>query len=140
MTEPLSIRAVLDTNVLVSGLLSPAGVPGDILNLAINGQVGVVFSAAILAEYAEVLVRTKFGFRAEVIQRLLSQIDRTGLLTIPFPWPHQLPDPDDEPFLAAAAAGHCPLVTGNVRHYPARMRSGVMVLKPREFLDMLRQR
>jgi uncharacterized protein len=49
-----------------------------------------------------------------------------------------LPDRDDEPFLAVAAATGSILVTGNVRHFPARARHGVRVQTPRELVDSLR--
>ena len=61
--------------------------------------------------------------------------DRFGLeVTVP-PWPEALPDPDDAPFLAVAAWVGCPLVTGNLRHFPARARGKVTVLTPRQFVN-----
>lgn len=56
----------------------------------------------------------------------------------PPPWPVALPDPDDEPFLAVAAATASVLVTGNLRHFPVATRQGIAVLTPREFVDRLR--
>ena len=52
---PRMIDAVLDTNVVVSGLLSQIGAPGRIIDLALNGELRPVFSDSILAEYRVVL-------------------------------------------------------------------------------------
>jgi hypothetical protein len=54
-------------------------------------------------------------------------------------WPDPLPDPADEPFLAVAGATGSRLITGNLRHFPTRLRRGVMVRTPREFLDDFRK-
>ncbi len=70
---------------------------------------------------------------------LLAAIDRFAFLVAAVPPCSQpLPDPDDEPFLAVAAATGSVLVTGNVRHFPARARQGVRVQTPRELVDSLR--
>ena len=57
-------------------------------------------------------------------------------LTVSFSSP--LPDPDDAPFLAVAAASASVLVTGNLRHFPTRSRRDVVVLTPREFIENLK--
>jgi len=49
------IRAVLDANVLVSAILSPAGVPGQILDELRRGRFALVVSVPILDEIARVL-------------------------------------------------------------------------------------
>ena len=51
------IRVVLDTNVLVSGLLSEHGPPGLIVDLVFAGELALVYDARLLAEYRDVLVR-----------------------------------------------------------------------------------
>ena len=47
---------------------------------------------------------------------------------------------DDAPFLAVAAWVGCPLVTGNMRHFPAKARGGVLVLTPRQLVDSFARR
>jgi uncharacterized protein len=132
------VRAVVDTNVLVSGLRSPEGVPSRIVRLIAVGDVEVCWSASILDEYQDVLRRPKFPFFPEEVDVLLEQIRRYGVWVIPRPLRNPLPDPSDEPFLevALAANAHC-LVTGNLRHYPKELRQGVAVLSPAEFLEYL---
>lgn len=130
------MRVVLDTNVLVSGLLSPFGAPAEVLRLALAGNLTLCFDGRIQLEYREVLSRPRFGFDAGDVEALLGLLEVEGLLVNSAPLPKRLPDPDDEPFLAVAlAAGAEFLITGNLRHYPPRARQGVQVVSPRSFLE-----
>jgi hypothetical protein len=60
-------RAVIDTNVLVSGLLSPAGNEALIVLANHQGLIRPCFSEAMMDEYAEVLARPRFGFEPDAI-------------------------------------------------------------------------
>ncbi|MDP6116974.1 MAG: putative toxin-antitoxin system toxin component, PIN family [Planctomycetota bacterium] len=130
------MRVVLDTNVLVSGLLSPFGPPAEIVRLVAVGKLKLCYDARILAEYREVLARPRFGFDSGKVDDLLEQISSEGELVTATPLSRHLPDPDDEPFLevACGTAAEC-LVTGNLKHFPVRRRQGMTVLSPREFVD-----
>ena len=134
------MRIVLDTNVLVSGLLSPFGPPGDIVRLITTGTVRVCYDARILGEYRQVLLRPAFSFSQVQIESVVAQLEADGDLVTAPPLSEGLPDPDDEVFLAVALAGQvrC-LVTGNLRHYPASRRQGVRVVSPRNFLELYRK-
>lgn len=130
------MRIVVDTNVLVSGLLTPFGPPGVVVAQIVSGSVGLCYDGRILAEYADVLRRKTFSFSETSIAALLGAIEATGELTLAAPTPVRLPDPDDEPFLEVALAALADyLVTGNVRHFPANARQGVRVVSPREFVE-----
>ena len=134
------MRIVLDTNVLVSALLSPFGPPGEVLRLVTSGLVRVCHDARILDEYRQVLLRPAFPFDHVRVESLLDQIEADGDPVAALPLPERLPDPDDEVFLAVALAGEIRyLVTGNLRHYPEPSRQGVRVVSPREFLESYRQ-
>jgi putative PIN family toxin of toxin-antitoxin system len=133
------MRVVLDTNVLVAGLLSAAGPPGWIAEAVLAGELEPAFDSAIRQEYEEVLRRPEFQFPSARIDDILAALDQFGfVVAAPPPWPSALPDPDDEPFLAVAAASASVLVTGNLRHFPSRVRGDVTVLSPRELMDRLR--
>lgn len=132
-------RVVLDSNVLVSGILSEYGPPGWIVDLVAAGELVAVYDSRIMAEYREVLTRPGLKLNAVRVKQLLAVIQSMGVPVTPLPWQVALPDPDDEPFLACAKAAGAPLVTGNLRHYPAASRFGVSVLSPRQFLDILRK-
>ncbi|WP_295586323.1 putative toxin-antitoxin system toxin component, PIN family [uncultured Lamprocystis sp.] len=53
------MRAIVDTNILISGLLSKAGVPGKIVDAIVAGRITAVFSSETLAELRDVLTRPR---------------------------------------------------------------------------------
>jgi hypothetical protein len=133
------MRLVLDADVLVSGLLSAAGPPGWIVEAVLAGRLEPAFDAAIRQVYGEVLRCPEFGFPAGDVDEILAVLDRFAFVAAGVePWPVRLPDPDGEPFLAVARASASILVTGNLRHFPARARSGVTVLTPRQLVERVR--
>jgi putative PIN family toxin of toxin-antitoxin system len=129
------MNIVIDTNVLVAGLLSPFGPCGEIVRMVSSGEITLSFDARILNEYQEVLARPKFKFDKDKTAALLDQIEHRGRTMAPSPLVGSLPDIDDEQFLevAIAAQAIC-IVTGNRIHFPPGMCQGVMVLSPSEFL------
>lgn len=134
------MRIVLDTSVLVSGLLNPHGFPAEIVRLVAAGSVQLCFDARILSEYREVLNRPKFALDDSRVEALLEQIRACGHAVAAAPLQKSLRDPDDEAFLAVALAGNAScLVTGNVKHFPAASRQGMKVLSPAEFAKHYRQ-
>lgn len=134
------MRVVLDTNVLVAGLLSARGPPGWIVEAALAGEFELAVDAAIRSEYEEVLGRREFGFPSARVDALLAAFDQFAFHVVAAPpWPVELPDLDDEPFLTVAAAAGATLITGNLRHFPAASRRGVVVLTPRAFIDRIRE-
>ncbi len=133
------MKIVLDTNVLVAGLLSPFGPCGEIVRMVSSGEVELCFDALILTEYSEVLCRPKFGFDKDRVTTLLDHIEHRGHTVASSPLRHSLPDPDDEPFLKAAIAGKAEcLVTGNAAHFPPKLCQGRKVLSPGGFLTFYR--
>jgi putative PIN family toxin of toxin-antitoxin system len=134
------MRVVLDTNVLVAGLLSASAPPGWIVEAVLAGELEPVFGVSIRQEYDDVLRRPEFHFSAARVADLLAAPDQFAFhVPAPPPWPIALPDPDDEPFLAVAAAAASVLVTGNLRHFPVASRRGVVVLTPRELVDHVKR-
>lgn len=130
------IRIVLDTNVLVSGLLSDRAAPGQIVDLVTAGEIELACDSRILAEYREVLARPELRINQTKAEDVLQYVEHRAVPVTPDSWPEALPDPDDEPFLAVAKASLalC-LVTGNLKHFPAKARLDVRVLTPRQFVD-----
>lgn len=135
------MKVVVDTNVLIAGLLSPFGPPGEILRMVASGTLRLCFDARILTEYEEVLARPKFRFNAEQTQALMEHIQAEGFSVAGNLLAFRLSDPSDEPFLESAVTGKAGcLITGNTRHFPPARRQGMTVLSPREFLDYYRTR
>ena len=132
---------MLDTNVLVSGLLSPFGPPGEIVRLVSAGAVTLCLDARILTEYDEVLARSRFWFDGDSVAALLDYLDAASETVAAEPLRERLPDADDEPFLEVAVASSADyLVTGNLAHFPEPARAGVTVLTPAHFIERYRSR
>jgi putative PIN family toxin of toxin-antitoxin system len=130
---------VLDTNVLVSGILKPYSKAATILRLVTDGTIQLAFDLRLLSEYRDVLNRSKFNFAKENVEGFLEQTEQEGLLVSVKPLKFHLPDPDDEPFLEVALSGEVKaIVTGNKRHFPKKEYEGVKILSPPEFLEGLR--
>ncbi|MCU0592730.1 MAG: putative toxin-antitoxin system toxin component, PIN family [Desulfobacterales bacterium] len=130
------MKIVLDTNVLVAGLLSPFGPCGDILRMVASGNLTLCVDARVLSEYREVLERPKFGFDHDRIAAIIDYIEHHGRVVASTPLSHSLPDPDDEPFLEIAVSGGADyLVTGNAVHFPSKFCQGVRIVSPSDFLE-----
>ena len=129
------MRVVIDTNILVSGLLSPYGAAAKIIRMLVAGSLEILYDARIVSEYEEVLSRPKFSFDKDKIGDLIEFIISFGIPVSATPLSRRLPDPDDEPFLEVAIAGKADaLITGNTVHYPMRSRNKTLVLMPGQFI------
>jgi uncharacterized protein len=129
------LKIVLDTNVIVSGLLNPEGSPGRVVDLFLAREVDLLVDDRILAEYRAVLVRPKFGFDPVDISDFLDLIEADATKISATPLKLVLKDEADRPFLEVAVAADADfLVTGNTRHFqiPSIRRS--LVVTPAEFL------
>ncbi len=104
------------------------------LDLALAGELTVVYDDRVMAEWREVLSREKFGFAPVNVEALLAFLESEGLKIIPPVLAVGLPDPDDVPFLEAAVASGATLITGNLKHYPPEAKEKADILAPGEFL------
>ena len=130
---------VLDTNVIISGILRPFSKASLILTLIADGTVQVAYDLRLLSEYRDVLNRPKLNFAKENVEAFLTQVEQEGFLVSVKPLKIHLPDPDDEPFLEVAVAGKVEaIVTGNKRHFRKKEYRGVRILSPAEFLEAVR--
>ena len=135
------MRVVIDTNVLVFGLLSPHGPPGRTVDLIVNGGLFPLYDDRILDEYRAVLRRERFGFSRDDVRDLLEQLEAVGEAVSADPRSGELPEPDDRPFLEVAASGRARfLVTGNQPDYdPISGTHSVPVVSPRRLIDEVRE-
>jgi putative PIN family toxin of toxin-antitoxin system len=130
-------RVVLDTNVVVSALLAPAGTEATVLMLAFTGHVTLYVSTPVLAEYDEVLRRPRLKLEPRKIDAAMAAIRRVAHLVAPVGTLAVSPDESDNRFLECAeAAGADWLVTGNTRHFPRRHK-GTLIVTGRQFLDRM---
>lgn len=134
------IRIVLDTNVLVSALISPFGNEAQALVAVHKGRITPCLSPNILAEYAEVLARPKFGFAPNEIDGLIGMLTSKGLMFEPAPAAGASPDSGDDDFIACALEARAELiVTGNKRHFPAEACGRAKVVSARELVELIKQ-
>lgn len=129
---------VLDTNVVVSGLLNPAGPPGRLIDMVLLRQLVLAHDDRVISEYREVLARPKFGFAAERLKAFLGIMRyQHSVVAVPVAG-LAAGEEADTVFLEVAAASGQFLVTGNLRHFPENTRGAVKVLNPLAAWQILR--
>ena len=131
---------VIDTNVVVSGLLNPRGPSARILDAVLDGRVKLVYDARILAEYRDVLHRPRLKLAPDKSQTFLNAL-RGQLMVTPTRLTVTAPDPDDIVFVETAlATTDKTIVTGNLARYPAEILQGARVLTPVQGVEELAKR
>jgi putative PIN family toxin of toxin-antitoxin system len=138
------VRLVLDTNVVVAAMRSPAGASAEILRQARKRRVQLVASAALAIEYEAVCRRQEHRkaaglSSAETDMFLNAVIDLVEPIDIWFLWRPQLREPGDELVLEAAVNGRAgAIATFNLRDFArAPDRFGIDALTPGEVLMRL---
>ena len=129
--------AVIDTNVLVSAALKQDSIPGLIVELAFAGPIVPVLNKAIEDEYRKVLSRPKFHFPENDVDAIITSFRQRGLYVDADVIDIELPDPDDRIFyevvMEERKEENAYLVTGNIRHFPAKP----FIVTPRQMLDTI---
>ena len=134
----IKIYAVIDTNVLVSALLSRFKDTSTVqlLQLLILGEITPIYNDEIFEEYQTVLTRSKFGFPDTLIDETLDVIRRYGINSSRTEASEQLPDPKDVVFYEVALSVEDSfLVTGNTKHFPRKP----FVVTPAEMLRIIHE-
>ena len=129
-------RVVLDTNVLVSALLSQSGNPAKILKLFYSGAVTFVYSEDIMTEYMDVLYRPNLRIPVEDADIVLHAVRFYGEFMEPTQSAKPMIDEDDRIFLDTAESADAYLITGNIRHYP----NSPQIFSPSDFIEFLTKR
>ena len=132
----LPLRLVIDTNVLISAAIKPAGLRRTVLLLAITRPARLYVSRPILEEYSEVLGRRELRIRKGLRQQMLQLIKNHSYTVVPTRRLHVTSDPDDNMFLECADAARADyLVTGNQKHFP-RFWKKTKIITTREFISL----
>jgi putative PIN family toxin of toxin-antitoxin system len=133
----LSLRLVIDTNVLVSAALKPESLQRTTLLLAITKPARLYVSRPILEEYADVLSRPELHIRKGTRQQLLQLVKNHSHIVAPSRRLDVTGDPDDNIFVECAdevSADY--LITGNQKHFP-RFWKKTKVITSREFVSLV---
>ena len=135
--EKSNLYAVIDTNVVVSALLSidANSNPAVVLRAVLQGRIIPVFNEEILDEYMKVLLRDKFHFNKSYIDIIISHIKRIGLKAERVKILDEIfPDSKDIVFYEVAMSkDDTYLVTGNTKHFPKKP----FVVTPAEMVEIL---
>ena len=126
-------NAVLDTNVIVSAVLNPSGIPAAVVDAASQHKYRPMLCTATMREYKEVLNRPKFPITELEINLILAKLRRNGRYATPEPQPERFIDTSDKVFWDLAVTTDASVVTGNIKHFPDDQR----VRTPCQFYDEL---
>ena len=130
------IYAVIDTNVLVSALITknPEAATAKVVRLLLEQEFVPLYDADIIAEYEDVLHRSKFPILKETADALISFIIENGIESSRVDFDESMPDEDDRVFYEVSLSQEDSfLVTGNLKHYP----TSPCVITPADFVNLI---
>ena len=132
----MKIFAVIDTNVIVSALISrhTDSATVMVLNSVFSEHIIPVYNEDILNEYATVLRRKKFNFSEDFINETITTIKDKGIHSERVNSGETLPDAKDLVFYEVALSQEDSfLVTGNLKHFPKKP----FVVSPAEMVGII---
>jgi len=113
------MKVVVDTNVIVSALISTSGTPAKILSLILNGTIKILYDNRIIFEYYDVLSRNEFGFSKEIVNDLINYFKHDGEFVNSEFIKRKFFDETDKKFYEVYKTGGAEyLITGNIKHFP----------------------
>ena len=134
------MKVVLDTNVIISGLLFQHGPPGRIIDLWVEEKITVLFSQNLLEEYFAVLLRPKFKRFGTPLERQIILSDLIELDNSMFIHPKTrlniiTEDPDDNNVLECAMEGQADfIVTGDTHLLSLQEFQSIPIITPAFFV------
>ena len=135
-------RAVLDTNVIVSGIIKGHSPPGRILAALFKGRFTAVSSAVLLTEVSRVLaypkIRDKYHLAPQVSEAILTSLALlSDIVSVPHT-PKLTRDPQDDPLLACALHGEADfVVSGDSDILILKEFHRIRLVTPQNFLKLL---
>jgi putative PIN family toxin of toxin-antitoxin system len=129
----IMLKVVLDTNVIVSAVITPMGNPAKIMGMLFDEKIQAYYCAIVMAEYKSVLARVNLGITIHTQAGIIDAIENAGVLIEPTTSNRPFIDESDRVFYDTAKESGAILITGNIRHYPAED----FVMTPARFLDFI---
>jgi putative PIN family toxin of toxin-antitoxin system len=132
------VKAVLDTNVLISAFVFPGGAPEHVYRRGLEGRLSLITSRPLLSELGRVLTE-KFGWESPYAEEVVSQLLRIAVVVDPT---EQITDITDDPadnrVLEAAAEGDAEVIVSGDRHLlTLGTWRGIRILTPAAVMDEL---
>jgi putative PIN family toxin of toxin-antitoxin system len=128
------LRAVVDTNIFLAGLLNAESGAAKIIRAFRDGEFELVITHDVFDEYIRVIHLFDNDVPPRASEELLERVFEKAVKVRPAPSQGLCADADDEKFLSAAMAAHADLlVTKNKKHFP-REASATRIVNVREFL------
>jgi putative PIN family toxin of toxin-antitoxin system len=139
------IRAVLDTNIFISGAIVKEGVPGQILEAWLRGEFTLVTSRLILEELKKVFaypkIQTKYKIPQADVDDFIQLVEEGSVLTpgrLAVKVVHE--DPDDDIIVSCALEGSADcIVTGDPDLLKIEQHGPIKIITPRAFLSSLQK-
>lgn len=134
----MTIHAVIDTNVLVSSMLTKnkKAATARLVDALIDEKFCPVYNSDIIDEYKEVLGREEFGFDKDIVEELIDFVKSNGVYANRTPADEPVIDPKDIAFYEVALTKKgAYLVTGNLKHFPQKP----IVVTPAEMIKILEE-
>lgn len=131
------VYAIIDTNIIVSSFITknPSSSTRRVINSMLSSKIKPLYNDEILAEYYDVLSRSKFHLNEVRINELLYFIKQNGIDSSRFPFDGEMPDEDDRVFYEVTLSKEDSfLVTGNLKHFP-RTPQVITAAQMMEILD-----
>ena len=126
------MKIILDTNVIVSALLTPAGIPAKILNYVLGKNVRLIYDNNILTEYISVLSRKELKIDKKLADVIIDFISSEGEFFTAAPLKLIFVHEDDKKFYELYKSSEADyLVTGNIKHFPKEKG----IVTPKTFIE-----
>lgn len=140
----MSYRIVVDTNIIISSVLTPGGNPDQLFQAVFDGHLQLILSHAILKETRRVFlypriqkVLNKRGVTTEDIEDFLIKLIKISILVAPTNIPDIIKDdPADNNILAAAIYGQANFIVSGDHHLTSlKEYKDIKILIPAEFME-----
>ena len=113
-------KCVLDTNLILSAVLSYNGYPARIFDAVVDKTIKIYISEEIVSEYKDVLSREYFKISKDKVGRTINVIRKLGIMVVHETSNFPMKDESDRIFFDTAQSAKTWLVTGNIKHYPKK--------------------
>lgn len=138
----MTLRAVVDTNILTRAVIRPSGIVGPIAARLRAGAYVTILSAPLFEEFVEKLnlprIREKYHIDAQTIETFVAELAASGEMVMPTRRIEICRDANDNKVLEAAVEGHANyIVTSDENLLILDPFEGIRIVKPRVFLEQL---